>query len=187
MMLAPLAIAASAPDATPALKAGTFDPPRQAPDFTLPGSNGAPLKVSDHRGKVVLLFFGFTNCPSVCPITLATLTAAYRQLGADAARVQVIYVTVDPERDTPQRMKEYLGAFNPAFLGGSGTEEQLAAVRREYGVAAQREDKPDGTHSYGHSSFVYLIDRAGRLVALMPYGHPAEDYVHDARLLLAAP
>ena len=156
-----------------------------APDFTLSGSNGAPLELNDHRGKVVLLFFGFTHCPSVCPITLATLTAAYRQLGADAAQVQVIYITVDPERDTPARMKEYLGPFDPGFLGGSGTEAQLAAVRREYGVGAQREDKPDGSVSYGHSSFVYLIDRAGRLRALMPYGHPAEDYVHDARLLLA--
>ena len=187
MMLAPLAIAASAPDATPALKAGTFDPPRQAPDFTLPGSNGAPLKLADHRGKVVLLFFGFTHCPAVCPITTATLAAAHKQLGADAAHVQIIYVTVDSERDTPARMKQYLAPFDPSFLGGSGTAEQLAKVREDYGVFATREDKPGGDYVYGHSSFVYLIDPAGRLRALMPYGRPADDYVHDVRLLLASP
>ena len=173
----------------PALKAGTFDPPRAAPGFTLPSSTGAPVSLAAQRGKVVLLGFGFTSCPAVCPITLATLAAAQRALGDDAARVQVVYVTVDPERDTAARMKDYLAAFDPRFVGATGSEAELAAVRDAYGVSASRlAPETDGAPSlYAHSSFVYLVDRAGRLRALMPYGRPASDYVHDVRVLLAEP
>jgi protein SCO1/2 len=167
------------------LKAGTFEPPRMAPEFTLAGSHGAALTLRDYRGKVVLLGFGFTHCPAVCPTTLATLKAANRALGAQAADVQVVYVTVDPARDDAARMQEYLGFFDPRFVGGTGTEAQLAAVRKDYGVAAKQAAGEDG--GFSHSSFVYLIDRAGRLRALMPYGHGAADYVHDVRALLAEP
>ena len=182
-LLAADAVAADAP----ALKAGVFEPPRMAPDFTLPSSTGADVTLSAHRGKVVLLGFGFTTCPAVCPVTLATLASARKALGAQAADVQVVYVTVDPERDDAKRMREYLGAFDPTFIGATGTEAQLAAVRREYGVSAEKVPKDDGNYLYAHSSFVYLIDRAGRLRALMPYGHAADDYVHDVQALLAAP
>ena len=168
------------------LKAGVFEPPRTAPGFTLVGSHGEPLELADYRGKVVVLGFGFTNCTSVCPITLATLAAAMRELGESGRDVQLLYLTVDPERDTAERMKSDLNAFNPSFRGGTGTEEQLAAVRTEYGVMAQKRAGP-GNYQYGHSSFTYLIDREGRLRALMPYGHPAADYVHDLRALLAQP
>jgi protein SCO1 len=97
--------------------------------------------------------------------------------------VQVLYLTVDPERDDAGRMRQYLTAFHPSFLGGTGTPEQLAAVRRDYGIMAERKAGPDG--DYSHSSFVYLIDRRGDLRALMTYGRGAQDYVHDLRLLLA--
>ena len=167
------------------LKAGVFDPPRMAPEFVLPGSGGAPLKLSSYRGKVVLLGFGFTSCTAVCPVTLATLTAAHKKLGAQAADLQVIYITVDPKRDNPAQLKRYLTGFDPSFLGATGSEAQLAAVRREYGIAAKQAPGPDG--AYSHSSFIYLIDRNGRLRALMPFGHGADDYVHDVRLLLAKP
>ena len=170
-------------DAT--LKAGVFDPPRAAPDFTLQGSDGSQLKLSAYRGKVVLLGFGFTSCAAVCPVTLGTLAAAHKQLGAQASELQVVYITVDPERDDASRMKKYLSSFDPTFIGGTGSEQQLAAVRKEYGVAAEKVAGPDG--SFTHSSFVYLIDREGRLRALMPYGHLAEDYVHDVKILLGAP
>jgi protein SCO1/2 len=182
-LLSPFAVAAEAP----ALKAGVFEPPRMAPDFTLPSSTGTDVMLSAHRGKVVLLGFGFTTCPAVCPITLATLAAARKQLGAQAAEVQVVYVTVDPGRDDAKRMREYLGAFDPTFVGATGTEAQLAAVRKEYGVTAEKVPKDGGEYLYAHSSFVYLIDREGRLRALMPYGHAAADYVHDVQALLAAP
>ena len=167
-----------------ALKAGTFDPPRQAPDFTLQGSNGAELKLSAYRGKVVLLGFGFTSCTAVCPITLGTLKQVNKKLAEQASQMQVIYVTVDPEHDDAARLKKYLSSFDPAFIGGTGSDAQLAAVRRDFGIAAEKVAGPDG--SYTHSSFIYLIDRAGRLRALMPFGHVADDYVHDVRILLDA-
>ena len=167
-----------------ALKAGVFSPPRLAPDFSLQGSNGTALKLSGYRGKVVVLAFGFTTCPDVCPITLATLAQARKKLGVAAKSVQVVYVTVDPERDDAARMRMYLAAFDPTFIGGTGAAGQLEAVRKEYGIIANR--RTVGTsYLYGHSSFTYLIDAAGRLRALMPYGHSADDYVHDLRILMA--
>ena len=187
LLLASLFIVAASAraDGGEALKAGVFDPARAAPDFTLPGSDGSELKLSRYRGKVVLLGFGFTSCVAVCPITLGTLAAAHKKLGARGNDVQVVYVTVDPERDDAPRMKKYLAAFDPTFIGGTGSDAQLAAVRKDYGIAAEKVAGPDG--SYTHSSFVYLIDREGLLRALMPYGHPAEDYIHDIGILLASP
>ena len=166
------------------LKAGVFSPPRQAPDFSLSGSNGSELKLRSYRGKVVVLAFGFTSCPDVCPITLATLAQARKKLGAEGNELQVVYITVDPERDDDERMRTYLASFDPTFIGGTGTAERLAAVRKEYGINATRQAL--GTsYLYAHSSFTYLIDREGKLRALMPYGHSADDYVHDLRILMA--
>lgn len=178
-----LTVAATAAASTPAFKAGVFDPPRQAPDFTLQGSNGHELRLSSYRGKVVLLAFGYSSCTAVCPVTLATFAAARRELGAAAADVQVIYVTVDPERDVPERLRQFLGSFDETFIGGTGSEAQLAAVRKEYGVTATRIPVGD-SYNYAHSSFTYLIDRMGRIRALMPYGHRPEDFAHDLEILL---
>jgi protein SCO1/2 len=116
-------------------------------------------------------------------VTLSVLAAARKQLGALASDVQVVYVTVDPERDDAARMKKFLAVFDPTFVGGTGSPQALAAVRKEYGVDAK---KVGAGANYGvaHSSFIYLIDRNGRIIALMPYGHPAEDFAHDARILL---
>src|SRR6202044_4017694 len=121
-----------------ALKAGVFNPPREAPDFSVHGSDGAPLVLSRYRGKVVVLAFGYTCCPNVCPVTLAVLAQAHRKLGAQGSQVQVIYITVDPERDSAERLKQYLAAFDPTFVGGSGTAAQMAAVRKSDGVTAQK-------------------------------------------------
>jgi protein SCO1/2 len=165
------------------LKAGVFSPPRAAPAFTLRGSDGAELQLSRFRGKVVILGFGFSSCPDVCPTTLATLAQARRELGAEAEQVQVVYITVDPERDDAERLRTYLLAFDPTFVGGTGTAEQLAAVRKEYGIAASR-TKLGARYAFDHSSFTYLVDRQGNLRALMPYGQSADAYVHDVRLLL---
>jgi protein SCO1/2 len=167
------------------LKAGVFDPPRVAPDFSLRGSDGSELKLSRYRGKVVALGFGFTNCESVCPTTLATLARARRKLGADADELQVVYVTVDPARDSPQRMREYLAAFDASFIGATGTSAQLENVRREYGIATLRKPGRDAAHyALDHSSFVYLVDREGSLRALSPYGSSADDIAHDVAILL---
>jgi protein SCO1 len=174
---------AAAAASAPTFKAGVFDPPRQAPDFSLQGSNGQELKLSTYRGKVVLLAFGYSHCLSVCPITLHTFAQTLRQMGTAAAAVQIVYVTVDPQRDTPANLKAFVGSFDPRIIGGTGTEKQLAQVRKDYGVSATK--IPDGnTYMYDHSSFIYLIDRVGRIRALMPYGHPSDDFVHDLRVLL---
>jgi protein SCO1 len=167
----------------PALKAGAFDPPRQAPDFDLLSSNGGELKIGNYRGKVVLLAFGFTSCTAVCPTTLNTFAVTRHKLAAAAADVQVVYITVDPQQDDATRLKKYLGSFDPTFVGGTGTEQQLAAVRKGYGISAQKQVLGD-SYTYAHSSFTYLIDRKGRIRALMPYGHSPDDYVHDLTLLL---
>jgi protein SCO1/2 len=176
------ALGARAADA-PVLKAGVFDPPRQAPEFSLQGSDGRTLTLSRFRDKVVVLGFGYTSCPDVCPTTLSTLAQMRRKLGAEAADVQIVYVTVDPERDTVERMREYLGNFNSAFIGATGGAEQLAAVRKDYGVQAEKKTFASG-YAVAHSSYTYLIDRKGRLRALMPYGRSPDDYVHDLTILL---
>src|SRR5689334_189965 len=165
------------------MKAGQFDPPRLAPDFSLRGSDGHELKMSRYRGKVVLLAFGFTSCTEVCPVTLATLAQARHTLGPEAANVQVVYITVDPARDNPERMNKYLRGFDPSFIGGSGTEQQLAAVRKDYGISSERKPLGD-SYTYVHSSFTYLIDRSGRIRALMPYGHSPADFANDVTILL---
>lgn len=178
-----LALATGAAASAPAFKAGVFDPPRQAPDFELRGSDGHELRLSRYRGKVVLLAFGYSHCTAVCPVTLATFATARLRLGAAASDVQVVYVTVDPERDTPGRLRQFLGNFDRSFVGGTGTEAQLAAVRKEYGVTATKIPLGD-SYNYAHSSFTYLIDRSGRIRALMPYGHGSDDFAHDLAILL---
>jgi protein SCO1 len=168
---------------TEGLKAGVFNPAREAPDFSVRGSGGKALTLSSYRGKVVVLGFGYTSCTNVCPVTLAVLAQAFRKLGPLAGQVQLIYLTVDPERDDAEKMKQYLAAFDPTFIGGTGTAAQMAAVRTSYGVTAEKH----GTGSdyvVAHSSFVYLITREGKLRALMPFGHKADDYVHDISMLL---
>jgi protein SCO1 len=165
------------------LIAGVFSPPRQAPEFSLRGSDGAELNLGTYRGKVVILGFGYTSCPNVCPTTLAVLAQARKELGSLAEQLQVVYVTVDPETDTSEQLRNYLASFDPSFIGGTGTEAELAAVRKEYGIIANK-SFTGKDYAYAHSSFTYLIDREGKLRALMTYGHSAADYVHDVRLLL---
>ncbi len=182
-LLLAAAVAAHA-GSPPSLMAGAFDPPRAAPDFSLQGSDGQALSLSRFHGKVVLLQFGFTSCPNVCPTTLATLAQVRRELGEQASDVQVVFVTVDPERDDVERLRRYVTTFDPGFIGGTGTEESLADVRKAYGVASQRTGS-GASAQYGHSSFVTLIDRQGLLRAIMPFGYKPEAYVHDVRALLS--
>jgi protein SCO1/2 len=165
------------------LIAGVFSPQRLAPDFSIRGSDGGELKLSRYRGKVILLSFGYTSCTAVCPVTLALLAQVHQKLGALAGDLQVVYVTVDPERDNAERMRKFLAAFDPSFIGGTGTSAQLAGVRQSYGITATKIPTPDG-YMMSHSSYVYLIDRNGYLCALMPFGHTPDDYVHDVTLLL---
>lgn len=165
------------------LKAGVFNPAREAPDFSVLGSDGAPLTLSRYRGKVVLLGFGYTSCADVCPVTLAVLAQARRKLGPLGSQVQILYLTVDPERDNAERLRQYLAAFDATFVGGTGSAAQMAAVRANYGVTAEKRGS-GSDYAVAHSSFVYLIARDGKLRALMPFGHKADDFVHDISILL---
>ena len=176
----------AAPAPAASFKSGVFEPPRDAPDFELDGSDGAPLKLSRFRGKVVALAFGFTYCQRVCPVTLANLARVSTELGADARDLQVVFVTVDPVRDTPARLKQYLAFFNPSFVGGSGTPARLEAVRKLYGITTKREQSENKRLGYEihHSSSIFLIDRAGKQRLLVPFGKPAADILHDVELLL---
>jgi len=177
------AAASAAPD-TGAMKAGVLSPVMAAPTLALQGTDGKPLNLERFRGKVVLLAFGFSNCGEVCPITLATLAGARKKLGADAAQVQVVYVTVDPERDDAAQMKKFLGSFDPTFIGGVGSRAEIDAAQKGYGISSTKNVYANGNYTIGHSSSIYMIDRAGGLRAVMPYGHTADDFVHDLKILL---
>ena len=177
------ALANAAPPAE-ALKAGVLTPVMAAPALKLTATDGQPLTLERFRGKVVMVAFGFSNCGEVCPITLATLAGARKKLGAAARDVQVVYVTVDPERDDAAQMKKFLGAFDPTFIGGVGTRAEIDAAQASWGISSVKKMNPDGSYLIGHSSSIYMIDRAGGLRAVMPYGHPADDFVHDLKILL---
>jgi protein SCO1/2 len=176
-------MAAGSAVAADGFKSGVFDPPRPAPDFSLQGTDGQTLNLNRYHGKVVLLAFGYSSCTAVCPVTLHTFALAVRKLGPAAAGVQVVYVTVDPERDTPARLKQFLANFDPTFTGATGTQKQLEQVRKDYGVSAKKIPY-EKSYVYDHSSFTYLLDRQGRIRALMPYGHSADDFVNDLNILL---
>jgi protein SCO1/2 len=184
ILLGVCGLAQAAPPTSDTLKAGVLTPVMAAPTLKLSGTDGKPLELARFRGKVVLLAFGFSNCGEVCPITLATLAGARKKLGPEAAGVQVVYVTVDPERDTAAQMKKFLGSFDATFLGGVGTRAEIDAAQASYGISSVKNVNADGSYTIGHSSSIYLIDRAGGLRAVMPYGHPIDDFVHDLRILL---
>jgi protein SCO1/2 len=184
LVLAAALAQANTPATPDTLKAGVLSPVMAAPKLALHGTDGQALDLERFRGKVVLLAFGFSSCGEVCPITLATLAGARKKLGEAAANVQVVYVTVDPERDDAARMKKFLGSFDPSFIGGVGSRAEIDAAQKNYGISSTKQVYADGNYSIGHSSSIYMIDRAGGLRAVMPYGHSTDDFVHDLKILL---
>lgn len=163
---------------------GTPVPP--AMDFELLGTDGAPYRLSDQRGKVVLIYTGFTNCPDFCPGTLAKFKQIADNLGEDAAQVEFVFVTVDPDRDTPEVIANYLNSFSPDLIGLTGTLEQLEKVWVGYG-AGRIVEQPDGDGNYevSHSTRVWVIDKNGLLRITFPFEMNASDMTHDVQLLLA--
>jgi protein SCO1 len=159
-----------------------------APDFALTSQTQQPFRLSDQKGEVVLLFFGYTYCPDVCPTTLSDFKQAHQLLGADAARVRFVFVTVDPERDTPDRLKQYMAIFSSDFIGLSGTAEQLAPVYKAYDITHDKVVSPSDPRDYfvNHTATTFVIDPAGQWRLNESYGTSVEDLVSDLKLLLKA-
>ena len=160
--------------------------PQTAYDFTLSGPDNTTVSLGDFRGKVVLLFFGYTSCPDICPTTLAELRQAMERLDErEAERVQVVFVTVDPARDTPERVQEYVSHFDPGFIGLSGPEPDLQTVWNKYGIFRE---VVEGTSALGyivnHTARVTLIDADGNLRISFSFETPVDDIVHDLKLIL---
>jgi protein SCO1/2 len=156
-----------------------------AAEIELTRSTGDTFRLSEMYGKIVALFFGYRSCPDVCPITLGELNQALEKLGDQANQVQVLFVTVDPQRDTPERMQEYVNHFNPSFIGLSGSESELARVWNHYGVMREvAESTSAAGYLVNHTARVTLIDQQGRLRVSFPADTAVEDMVHDLKLLL---
>jgi protein SCO1/2 len=162
-----------------------YDPALPAPEIILNRDNGSSFRLSEQRGDVVLLFFGYTSCPDVCPTTLSELRKVKEELGSNAEQVKVVFVTVDPERDTPEQIQKYVSIFNPAFIGLSGSLDELEPVWKNYGVYREVEQISSSASGYlvTHSARVYLIDRDGNLRLSYSYGTPTDDIVHDLKIL----
>lgn len=155
-------------------------------DFALADHRGQPRRLGDFQGKAVVLFFGYTQCPDICPTTLATLRDTMKLLGEDARRVQVLFVTVDPLRDTPQLLAEYVPWFHSDFVGLWGDEATVAAVARDFKVFyAKQPGKTPGSYSVDHSASSYAFDPRGRLRLVIRHGETPENIAADLRLLLA--
>jgi protein SCO1/2 len=158
---------------------------RYAQDFALTDHAGKPRKLADFRGKVVAIFFGYTHCPDVCPTTLYDFSQAMQLLGKDADRVQVLFVTLDPQRDTPKMLAQYVPAFNAKFLGLYASAADTASLAKSYQVyyRAQVADK-SGNYSIDHSAFTYIYDVQGRLRLKMPFAESSVNIASDLRQLL---
>ena len=156
-----------------------------AADFTLDSTLGRPVSLSEFQGRPVLLYFGYTTCPDVCPTTLGDLRAAVQALGSDADKVQVLFVSVDPERDTVDRLQTYLGAFDPAFVGLTGPVAEIEKIASRFGVYFQKSSVPSAAgYLMDHTSAVLLLDAGGALRLMFPYGTTGEQIAADARLFI---
>jgi protein SCO1/2 len=156
-----------------------------AKDFQLPDQDGKVRSLKDFQGKVVVLFFGYTQCPDVCPTTMTELAQVRKMLGADGDKLQVLFVTVDPERDTAQVLKGYMANFDPSFLALRPTPEQLALMAKDFKVFYKKsEGKTPGSYSMDHSAASYVYDATGRLRLYTRYGSGVEALASDIRLLL---
>ncbi len=173
-----------APDS---FNAHMYDPPEEIPDFALTDQEGEEFRLSDTAGKVRLVYFGYTNCPDICPTTLLTWKDAHKQLGDDAEDVEFIMVTVDPEFDTPEVLRKFVRAFHPSFVGLSGTMAELTPVWASFRVQVEKEAMPDSAAGYsvGHTAATFVLDKEGRLRLKFPFTATSEELVQDIRRLLA--
>lgn len=178
------------------LLAGCSDPPHFVStdissvdwgrDFSLTDHNGQARKLADFRGKVVVMFFGYTQCPDVCPTTLSALRETMKILGEDAKRVQVLFVTVDPERDTQKLLSQYVPAFHPSFLGLYTDDKSTRALAKEFKVFyAKQPGTTPGSYSVDHSTGSFAFDPKGKLRLLLRHGESPTNIAADLKVLLA--
>lgn len=157
-----------------------------AKDFALTDHNGKPRTLADFKGKAVVMFFGYTQCPDVCPTTMAEMANVMKELGSQADKVQVLFVTVDPARDTPQILSQYVPAFDKRFLGLYGDEAATAKVAKEFKVFYQKvPGKTAGSYTMDHTAGSYVFDPQGHIRLFVRHGQGAEPIVHDLKLLLS--
>ena len=157
-----------------------------ARDFALNDQDGKPRTLADFKGKAVVIFFGYTHCPDVCPTTMAEMAAVMKQLGPDAERVQVLFVTLDPERDTPELLKHYVPAFDPRFIGLSGDMGATARVAKEFRVFYQKvPGKEAGSYTMDHTAASYVFDPQGRVRLFVRHGQGPDPVAQDLKVLLA--
>jgi protein SCO1/2 len=155
--------------------------------LALPDQNGQPRSLADFKGKVTVVFFGYTQCPDACPTTMAELAQVKKLLGKDGDRLQAVFVTVDPERDTPQVLKSYMGSFDPSFVALRGTPEQTAAAAKEFKVFyAKSPSRSPDSYSIDHSAGSYVFDPQGRIRLFERYGSGADALVSDIKVLLGS-
>jgi len=154
-------------------------------ELALVGHDGKPRTLANFRGKLVVLFFGYAHCPDICPTTLADMATAMKSLGPDAGRVQVLFATVDPERDTPEVLAKYVPAFDPSFLGLSGDAAATQRTAKEFKIFYdKRPGGAPGSYTVDHSGQTYVFDTQGRLRLLVRHDRIAQDIVPDLRTLL---
>lgn len=159
-----------------------------AKDFELIDHNGKTRHLSDFPGKVIVLFFGYTQCPDVCPTSMSELAQIKKNLGAEGERVQVLFVTVDPERDTPEMLKEYMGSFDPSFLALYTSKEKLADIARNFKIYYKKiEGKTPTSYTIDHSAGNYVYDTKGQLRLFTRYGSDPKGLTEDIRVLLKTP
>jgi len=177
-------LAACSPD-KPQFKSVDLTGADYASGFSLSDQNGQTRTLKDFAGKVVVVFFGYTQCPDVCPTTMAELAQVKKLLGADGDKLQAVFITVDPERDTPALLKAYMGNFDPSFVALRPSMAQLPEVAKDFKVFYKKaEGKTPGSYSMDHSAGSYIFDAKGRIRLYTRYGSGTENLVSDIRLLL---
>ncbi|ARP88995.1 SCO family protein [Bordetella genomosp. 9] len=171
---------------SPAFKGSDISGTHLGKALSMVDQDGRPRTLADYAGKVLVVFFGYTQCPDVCPTSLAEMAQVMQSLGEDAARVQVIMVTVDPERDTPEVLKQYVQTFNPTFVGLTGTPEQVRQAAQSFKVYYAKVPAKNGVdYSMDHSAAFYLLDAKGEARVLAGNGTDVDSLVHDIKALLA--
>ncbi len=161
-----------------------LEPPNGLNDFTLTSQANKPLKLSDLKGKLALMTFGYTNCPDVCPITLAKFKQIKAQLAGDAGRINFVFISVDGVRDTPGVLTTYLNQFDPAFIGLTGDEQTMRKVGQDYFISFETDHQAGAQYLVTHSSYSFLVDSEGRLSRIYAYETPAEVIAADIRQVL---